>query len=137
LIFVLRDEFTDEFISGVAFNLYDGAGNLVGTQTTDSYGKVCFPVNPTQLDDYNMWKLVPKTIPTDLELQDILPVTIGVAKNDHNNPADFFFVNAVHNENSENYGYKVEAIPANIAMTPNISMSIISMSGIYLKLKSV
>ena len=54
-----------------------------------------------------MWKLVPKTIPTDLELQDILPVTIGVAKNDHNNPADFFLVNAVHNENSENYGYKV------------------------------
>ena len=107
MIFVLRDEFTDEFISGVAFNLYDGAGNLVGTQTTDSYGKVCFPVNPTQLDDYNMWKLVPETIPTDLELQDILPVTIGVAKNDHNNPADFFLVNAVHNENSENYGYKV------------------------------
>lgn len=107
LIFVLRDEFTDEFISGVTFNLYDGAGNLVGTQTTDSYGKVCFPVNPTQLDDYNMWKLVPKTIPTDLELQDILPVTIGVAKNDHNNPTDFFLVNAVHNENSENYGYKV------------------------------
>lgn len=107
LIFVLRDEFTDEFISGVAFNLYDGAGNLVGTQTTDSYGKVCFPVNPTQLDDYNMWKLVPETIPTDLELQDILPVTIGVAKNDHNNPTDFFLVNAVHNENSENYGYKV------------------------------
>lgn len=54
-----------------------------------------------------MWKLVPETIPTDLELQDILPVTIGVAKNDHNNPTDFFFVNAVHNENSENYGYKV------------------------------
>ena len=107
LIFVLRDEFTDEFISGVTFNLYDGAGNLVGTQTTDSYGKVCFPVNPTQLGDYNMWKLVPKTIPTDLELQDILPVTIGVAKNDHNNPTDFFLVNAVHNENSENYGYKV------------------------------
>lgn len=107
LIFVLRDEFTDEFISGVAFNLYDGAGNLVGTQTTDSYGKVCFPVNPTQLDDYNMWKLVPETIPTDLELQDILPVTIGVAKNDHNNPTDFFLVNAVHNENSEKYGYKV------------------------------
>lgn len=107
LIFVLRDEFTDEFISGVTFNLYDGAGNLVGTQTTDSYGKVCFPVNPTQLDDYNMWKLVPETIPTDLELQDILPVTIGVAKNDHNNPTDFFLVNAVHNENSENYGYKV------------------------------
>lgn len=107
MIFVLRDEFTDEFISGVAFNLYDGAGNLVGTQTTDSYGKVCFPVNPTQLDDYNMWKLVPETIPTDLELQDILPVTIGVAKNDHNNPTDFFLVNAVHNENSEKYGYKV------------------------------
>lgn len=107
LIFVLRDEFTDEFISGVTFNLYDGAGNLVGTQTTDSYGKVCFPVNPTQLGDYNMWKLVPKTIPTDLELQDILPVTIGVAKNDHNNPTDFFLVNAVHNENSERYGYKV------------------------------
>ena len=54
-----------------------------------------------------MWKLVPETIPTDLELQDILPVTIGVAKNDHNNPTDFFLVNAVHNENSENYGYKV------------------------------
>ena len=107
LIFVLRDEFTDEFISGVTFNLYDGAGNLVGTQTTDSYGKVCFPVNPTQLGDYNMWKLVPETIPTDLELQDILPVTIGVAKNDHNNPTDFFLVNAVHNENSEKYGYKV------------------------------
>ena len=107
LIFVLRDEFTDEFISGVTFNLYDGAGNLVGTQTTDSYGKVCFPVNPTQLGDYNMWKLVPETIPTDLELQDILPVTIGVAKNDHNNPTDFFLVNAVHNENSEQYGYKV------------------------------
>lgn len=107
LIFVLRDEFTDEFISGVTFNLYDGAGNLVGTQTTDSYGKVCFPVNPTQLSDYNMWKLVPETIPTDLELQDILPVTIGVAKNDHNNPTDFFLVNAVHNENSEKYGYKV------------------------------
>lgn len=107
LIFVLRDEFTDEFISGVTFNLYDGAGNLVGTQTTDSYGKVCFPVNPTQLDDYNMWKLVPETTPTDLELQDILPVTIGVAKNDHNNPTDFFLVNAVHNENSEKYGYKV------------------------------
>lgn len=107
LIFVLRDEFTDEFISGVTFNLYDGAGNLVGTQTTDSYGKVCFPVNPTQLSDYNMWKLVPKTIPTNLELQDILPVTIGVAKNDHNNPTDFFLVNAVHNENSEKYGYQV------------------------------
>ena len=107
LIFVLRDEFTDEFISGITFNLYDGAGNLVGTQTTDSYGKVCFPVNPTQLGDYNMWKLVPETIPTDLELQDILPVTIGVAKNDHNNPTDFFLVNAVHNENSEKYGYKV------------------------------
>ena len=107
LIFVLRDEFTDEFISGVTFSLYDGAGNLVGTQTTDSYGKVCFPVNPTQLSDYNMWKLVPETIPTDLELQDILPVTIGVAKNDHNNPTDFFLVNAVHNENSEKYGYKV------------------------------
>lgn len=107
LIFVLRDEFTDEFISGVTFNLYDGAGNLVGAQTTDSYGKVCFPVNPTQLGDYNMWKLVPETIPTDLELQDILPVTIGVAKNDHNNPTDFFLVNAVHNENSEKYGYKV------------------------------
>lgn len=107
LIFVLRDEFTDEFISGITFNLYDGAGNLVGTQTTDSYGKVCFPVNPTQLGDYNMWKLVPETIPTDLELQDILPVTIGVAKNDHNNPTDFFLVNAVHNENSEQYGYKV------------------------------
>lgn len=28
-------------------------------------------------------------------------------KNDHNNPTDFFLVNAVHNENSENYGYKV------------------------------
>lgn len=83
-----------------------------------------------------MWKLVPKTIPTDLELQDILPVTIGVAKNDHNNPTDFFLVNAVHNENSENYGYKV-GYTANIAMTPNMSMSIISMSGIYLKLKSV
>lgn len=107
LIFVLRDEFTDEFISDITFNLYDGAGNLVGTQTTDSYGKVCFPVNPTQLGDYNMWKLVPETIPTDLELQDILPVTIGVAKNDHNNPTDFFLVNAVHNENSEQYGYKV------------------------------
>lgn len=107
LIFVLRDEFTDEFISGVTFNLYDGAGNVVGTQTTDSYGNICFPVNPTQLGDYNMWKLVPETIPTDLELQDILPVTIGVAKNDHNNPTDFFLVNAVHNENSEKYGYKV------------------------------
>ena len=107
LIFVLRDEFTDEFISGVTFNLYDGSGNLVGTQTSDSYGKVCFPVNPTQLGDYNMWKLVPETIPTDLELQDILPVTIGVAKNDHNNPTDFFLVNAVHNENSEKYGYQV------------------------------
>lgn len=106
LIFVLRDEFTDKFVSGVTFNLYDGAGNLIGTQTTDSYGKICFPVDPTQLGDYNMWKLVPKTIPTDLELQDILPVTIGVAKNDHNNPTDFFLVNAVHNENSEKYGYQ-------------------------------
>lgn len=104
LIFVLRDEFTDEFISGVTFNLYDGAGNLVGTQTTDSYGKVCFPVAPTKLDYYECWKLVPKSIPEGL--QDILGVNVGIARYPKEAPTDFDVNSVESNSNAQDYGYK-------------------------------
>lgn len=104
MIFVLRDEFTDEFISGVAFNLYDGAGNLVGTQTTDSYGKVCFPVAPTKLDYYECWKLVPKSIPEGL--QDILGVNVGIARYPKEAPTDFDVNSVESNSNAQDYGYK-------------------------------
>ena len=104
LIFVLRDEFTGEFISGVTFELYDAKGNLVGTQTTDSSGKICFPVDPTKLGYYECWKLVPKSIPEGL--QDILGVNIGIARYPQEAPTDFDVTSVESNSNAQDYGYE-------------------------------
>ena len=108
LIFVLRDEFTDEFISGVTFELYDEKGNLVGTQTTDSSGKICFPMEPAKLRDYYVtWKLVPSFVPDGL--QDILSLDVGLARYPKNSATatDFEITSIEHNRNSETYGYQV------------------------------
>ena len=104
LIFVLRDEFTGEFISGVTFELYDAKGNLVGTQTTDSSGKICFPVDPTKLGYYECWKLVPKSIPEGL--QDILGVNVGIARYPREAPTDFDVTSVESNSNAQDYGYE-------------------------------
>lgn len=104
LIFVLRDEFTGEFISGVTFELYDAKGNLVGTQTTDSSGKICFPVAPTKLGYYECWKLVPKSIPEGL--QDILGVNVGIARYPRETPTDFDVTSVESNSNAQDYGYE-------------------------------
>lgn len=104
LIFVLRDEFTGEFISGVTFKLYDAKGNLVGTQTTDSSGKICFPVDPTKLGYYECWKLVPKSIPEGL--QDILGVNVGIARYPREAPTDFDVTSVESNSNAQDYGYE-------------------------------
>ena len=108
LIFVLRDEFTGEFISGVTFELYDEKGNLVGTQTTDSSGKICFPMEPAKLRDYYVtWKLVPTFVPDGL--QDILSLDVGLARypRDTATATDFEITSIEHNRNSETYGYQV------------------------------
>lgn len=108
LIFVLRDEFTGDFISGVTFELYDEKGNLVGTQTTDSSGKICFPMEPAKLRDYYVtWKLVPTFVPDGL--QDILSLDVGLARYSKNSATatDFEITSIEHNRNSETYGYQV------------------------------
>ena len=109
LIFCVLDEYTGKPISGIKFKIVrgnaDSSDEFKSEQTTDSSGKVYYPMTRADLNDYyKSYTLVPIDWPDGVG--EISTVTFGLSRYPQNDPTDFNIQSIEMNNNTAAFGYQ-------------------------------